>query len=242
MKFVIPALSSVIPALSFVIPAEAGIQGVLAAFLLAISPLAQAAGNHHAVDDAAILDPGQCELEGWLERSRSGVKLTHQGIGCRVGPVELAAAGQYAKFAGVSDTGWELQLKWAREFAPGFSAGVSVTPVWRAHVRPRHQGTTLSGLFTWKATGSLTAHVNVGRDFIRGGGSLNRSGIALEWMPHAKWTLLAERYAQEGSQFVRGGLRWAFRDDLMVDFSRAHRLSGPGESSWTVGTTWSFER
>ena len=221
--------------------ARTRVRTFLAACALCVSGAALAAGNHHAVDDAAILSPGQCETEGWFERSRSGVKLTHQGIGCRLGPVEVGAAGEYLKFAGASQTGWEVQLKWAREFAPGLSAGVSMTPGWQARARPRRQGTTVSGLFTWKASETLAAHINIGRDFVRGGGSLNRSGVSLEWSPHEKWMLVGERYAQDQSQFLRAGVRWTARENLSVDLSRAHRLSGPGESAWTFGTTWLFE-
>ncbi|MDB5847914.1 MAG: hypothetical protein JWP29_1666, partial [Rhodoferax sp.] len=37
---------------------------------LAAGAGALAAGGHHAVDDAAILDAGQCELESWLASAR----------------------------------------------------------------------------------------------------------------------------------------------------------------------------
>jgi hypothetical protein len=31
-------------------------------------------------------------------------------------------------------------------------------------------------------------------------------------------------------------------DGWSIDLSRAHRLHGPGDSNWTLGTTWQFER
>lgn len=217
---------------------------VLAAALAAILGPApgHAAGGHHAVDDAAILDAGQCEAEGWLGRSRGGERLLHAGTGCRVGPLELGAAAEYARQGGASQTGWQVQAKWATEVAAGLSLGASLGPGWSAHVRPRYQGSTLAALATWKPSETLALHANLGRDFVHGGPDLNRSGLALEWSPLAAWSFVAERYVEERTHFVRAGARWAVRDDFTVDISRAQRLAGPGESAWTLGVTWLLER
>ena len=88
--------------------------------------MAMAAGGHHAVDDAEILKRGDCEGEGWFTRARGGERLVHSGVQCRVGPVELGAAAEYGRADGASQTGWALELKWAREVADGLSLGVSV--------------------------------------------------------------------------------------------------------------------
>ena len=62
----------------------------LALSLFSLAMQAHAAGGHHAVDDAALLDVGKCKVEGWLERETGGTRtLAHAGAGCRVGPVEL---------------------------------------------------------------------------------------------------------------------------------------------------------
>src|SRR4051812_37244348 len=55
------------------------------------APTAHAAGGHHAVDDAVILGPGECELETWVTRAREPRSAWHLGPGCRVGPLELSA-------------------------------------------------------------------------------------------------------------------------------------------------------
>ena len=215
------------------------------AWLLAAALLtgtAWAAGGHHAVDDAAILDEGQCELEGWWTRTRGGERLLHAGAGCRVGPVELGAAAEHARQQGVSATGWGLQAKWATEVASGLSLGVSVSPAWQAHVRPRHQGTTAAALLTWLPSESLAIHANLGRDFVHRGGDANRSGAAIEWTPRTGWTLMAERYVEEHAHFLRAGVRWAFAEGWSADASRAQRLRGTGESSWTIGVTRQFGR
>ena len=60
-----------------------------AAACLLAGAAAQAAG-HFDVDDAGMLDPGQCQVETWVERHAAAGTLTHVGPGCRAGPVELA--------------------------------------------------------------------------------------------------------------------------------------------------------
>ena len=40
--------------------------GTLVALIANASPV-RAAGGHHAVDDAAMLDPGQCQIETWFD-------------------------------------------------------------------------------------------------------------------------------------------------------------------------------
>jgi len=203
---------------------------------------AHSAGGHHAVDDAAILEEGKCEVETWFSRAADRERLLHLGTGCRVGPVELGVAGEYSRLAGTSQTAWGLQAKWATEVREGLSVGLSVGPAWQAHVRPRYQGFTLAGLLTWQAAETVAVHLNVGRDFVRRGDDLNRSGISLEWAPREGWSVVAERYAAEDSQFFRAGLRHNVNDKLTVDLSRAQRLSGPSPSNWTLGVTWLFDR
>jgi hypothetical protein len=198
---------------------------------------ALAAGGHHAVDDAEILKRGDCEGEGWFTRARGGERLLHSGLQCRVGPVELGAAAEYGRADGASQTGWALELKWAREVADGFSLGISVAPSWQAHVRPRHDRTTLNGLASWAPHEQWAFHANLGREFNRGGQDEARYGVAAEWKPRPGWSLLAERYREEATHFVRAGVRWEAGRRWTIDFSRAQRLSGVAPSNWTVGLT-----
>lgn len=210
------------------------------AFALCIgvaSGAAWAAGGHHGLDDAAILEPQQCEAESWLSRARGGQRLLHAGGACRVGPVELGVSAEHARQGGQGETGYALQAKWATELAPGFSAGLSVSPAWQAHVRPRYQGTTVVALATWAPREAIALHLNLGRDFTHGGDDSNRAGASVEWAPRERWSLTAERYVEQRAHYVRAGVRWSASEHWTIDASRAQRLRGDGESSWTVGVT-----
>ena len=209
----------------------------LAALVLSAAPSAFAAGGHHAVDDASILQGGECEAEGWFTRVRGGERRLHAGVQCGVAGVELGVAAESARAGGSSQTGWGLELKWAREVADTVSVGVSVAPGWQQRAQPRHQGTTLNGLVTWTPHADWALHANAGRDFVYRGADENRYGASAEWSPRAGWTLMAERYREEASHFVRAGVRWAAGANWSVDFSRAHRLAGPSPSNWTLGVT-----
>lgn len=211
------------------------------ALLLAASA-AHSAGGHHAVDDATLLEPGQCKLEGWFAHPRGGQRRLHAGAGCRVGPLELGLSGEHARADGSRQSDYGLHAKWARGWLPGFSVGGSLSSTWQSQARPRYQGMTAAALLTWAMRDDLAVHLNVGRDFAYRAPDQGRSGIAAEWIPKAGWSLVGERYQEEGSHFVRAGLRWAASDTWSVDLSRAHRLRGPGESSWTLGTSWQFGR
>lgn len=204
---------------------------------------AWAAGGHHAVDDAAILEPGQCEFEAWATHTSNVHAWVHAGASCRVGPVELGVASEYAKprDAG-SETAWGLQAKWAHEVAPGVSLGLSVSPAWAAHVQPRFAGTSVAGLATWKPSDPWALHLNLGRDFLHKADDESRYGAAAEWSGLAGWTFLAERFKEAQTHFVRAGARWAFAEQWSTDLSYAYKLAGPRASSWTLGLTYLLDR
>ncbi|HET8744925.1 MAG TPA: hypothetical protein VFM98_04940 [Ramlibacter sp.] len=211
---------------------------LLVAALLA-APAAFGAGGHHAVDDATILPPGECEQEDWFTRNQGGERQLHAGFNCRAGPVELGLAGDHAHGGGGSSTAWNAEVKWARELAPGLALGVDLQPVWVAHRHPRHAMTRAVGIVTWNAAREVALHLNVGREFVRAGRDLACYGVAVDWSPRERLTFTGERFAEERTQFVRAGARWD-AGRWKVDFSRAQRLAGPSPSSWTIGFTLAF--
>ena len=158
-----------------------------------------AAGGHHAVDDAAIMEPGNCKVESWLTDAQDGQRLLHAGTGCRVGPLELNGAADHTRQQGSSDTAYSLQGKWATKLRPQLSAGVSFIENWQAHASPHDQGSTLIGLLSWYPSDTVAAHLNLGRDFARSGPNLPHSGASVEWTPADGWSLVGERFVQSGA-------------------------------------------
>jgi hypothetical protein len=201
---------------------------------------ASAAGGHHSVDDANILDRGKCEQAGWFTHDDAGGNLLHAGLNCRVGPVQLGLAGEHARASDSSATAWNVEAKWAHEVAAGFKVGLDVQPVWQTDQHPRFQATRLATLATWSPRPTLAVHLNLGRDFVRSGPDLARDGVGVDWTVQPAWMLTAERFLQDRTHFVRAGVRWEGGRSWKLDFSRAQRLAGPSPSNWTVGLTYEF--
>jgi hypothetical protein len=202
-----------------------------AALTASIAP-AWAAGGHHAVDDAAILDPGRCEVETWFTRS-AGQNALHAGPGCRVGLVEISAAFDRS-FDARAVT---IQAKAAWPLAESLNAGVFVAPFRRSGAT-RESGVAAAALATW-TYGPWTVHANVGREFVSGR-SRAKSGAAVEWAPAAAWSWVAERYVDQGGHFLRAGARWQPAAEWTLDITHARKLYGQGASGWTIGATRGF--
>lgn len=204
---------------------------------------AHAAGGHHAVEDAALLEPGQCQIETWADRERGGGRtLVHLGPACRLGPVELGLNLDRTREAG-SDAAVTAgpQLKWAAPIAESLSIGVVFLATWQAP-RPRFAGSTVVLPLTWQPAEGLAVHVNLGRDFRRQGPDLRRSGAALEWAATPQWSLVAERFRESEANFWRLGARYAVSDALSLDLSQARGLAGAVPAWWTIGLNWAFQR
>lgn len=200
-----------------------------------------AAGGHHAVDDAAILERGACEVESWATRAHGGERLLHAGLNCGAGPVEFGLASDYARLAGTSATAWSVQAKTAHALSGQFSIGAVFAAGWQAHVRPRYAGSTLAGLATWTASEAWAVHANLGREFVHQGDDRTRGGLSIEWTPVQAWSFVAERYREWGTHYARLGARWSPAQRWQLDASGAKSLSGPLPSLWTVGVTYSWD-
>ena len=204
-------------------------------------PHAHAAGGHHAVDDAAILAPGRCEIESWVDRQSGGEgALVHVGTACRAGPVELGLSLDHARTDRGSITVMGPQLKWARSLSDAWSVGAVVSTAWKDS-SPRHVVSTLVLPLTWQPTEAVLIHANVGRDFWRGERDTNRAGAAAEWAASETWSFVVERFRQADFNFWRVGARYSLSPALDVDFSRT-RGSGEAIGWWTLGLTWTFDR
>lgn len=213
-------------------------------FCLSVTALqTQAAGGHHAVDDAAILDPGQCQIETWFDRESGGSRaLVHTGPACRVGPVELGLNVDRSRTdADGSLVSGGPQVKWAYALSDSWSAGAVLSATWKSRA-PRYVGSMLVVPVTWTATESVAVHANFGREFRHGAADVNRSGVALEWTPVPTWSLLAERFRESHLNHWRVGTRWTPHPAIGIDLSQARGIHRSVPPWWTLGVTWMFDR
>ena len=216
---------------------------VASASLSVVSLSAQAVGGHHGVDDAAMLDAGKCKLEGWAERETGGARtLHHLGTGCRVGPVELGLNLDNEKQATTDAvTSFGPQIKWAYPLNDVLSIGAVASVKFNSQ-SPRYASSTLVIPLSWRATETLSVHVNYGRNFLRGGVDQPRGGVSLEWTPISDLSLVAERFREAANNSTRLGARYALTPDVKLDISRARSLHAGGVSWWTAGVIWEFDR
>lgn len=218
--------------------------GIAGGSLCWLASHAHAAGGHHAVDDAAILDPGQCEVEAWMERERHGARaLSHIGPACRVGPVELGLNLDRTRADGARPRAVAgPQLKWAHAWTGTVSVGVLLGAAW-ADRAPRSMGRALVFPVSWQASDALALHLNIGKDFRRGREpDTLRAGAALEWAARPAWSFVAEAVRDSGARHWRAGARHVLAQGLSIDLSRAQGLDGGPPAWWTLGLNWEFSR
>ena len=217
-----------------------------AASALAVASVALpalAAGGHHAIDDAALLDPGHCKLESWASRSGPGpLGLLHGAVGCRLGPIEWSLGADQARVDGTRQRTLGAQLKWATALTPWLSGGLAVAPAWTPTVRPRERSVVVNGLLTGTWSEDLRWHANLGRTQADPGGARAwRGGLSVDWAFRPDWQVMTERYREDGSDFLRSGLRWQPAQGWTLDASHAWRLRGEGKTASTLGLTFEFE-
>lgn len=221
----------------------------MAVALLGSALQVHAAGGHHAIDDAALVDPGQCQIETWVDRERGGGRtLLHVGPACRVGALELGANFDRVRLHHAADPQDREtvvvvgpQLKWVTPLSDSVNVGVAVSANWR-DTRPRWAGTVVVLPLTWQASPSLALHVNLGRDFRPHEPSLARGGAALEWTATPQWSFVAERFRESEAHFWRVGARYAVNDKVSADLSQARGLARGAPVWWTLGLNWAFNQ
>jgi hypothetical protein len=217
-------------------------QAAALAGLLACATHACAAGGHHAVDDASILEPGQCQAEVWVDRETGGERSTrHVGPACGIGRVEVGVSVDQTRLAATSSTtAISPQLKWATAWNERLSVGLAVSAAWK-HSAPRYMGAGVIVPLTWQPSDMAWVHLNVGRDFRHRTPDAGRAGIALEWAPLPAWSFIAERFTESSTPFARVGARCMLTPALALDLSRARGLSGRAPAWWTFGAAWEFD-
>lgn len=208
----------------------------LCAGLACAVSLARAAGGHYAVDDAALLEPRQCQLETWFDREAGDARrLLHVGPSCRVGAVEVGLNLDRVRLGDSSmTTVMGPQLKWAGAVTEQLSIGVAAAANWQSHA-PRYLGSTLVVPVSLQLSDQWLAHINVGRDFRARQSDSSRAGAALEWSPNTTWSVIGERFRDGGANHWRLGGRWSVTPSMSLDLSRAQGLGSKPPPWWTLG-------
>lgn len=214
----------------------------IAACWLALAADVHAAGGHFDVDDAAIVEPGQCQYETWLTRApAASATLFHLGPGCRVGPVELALNYDRVSAAGETRSTVGPQLKWVADPLVGpFSAGIAWSAAYdlKRGGRPAH---TLHVPVTWAVNDRVAVNANLGADWDFAGARTRRVGVSAEWVAHENLTVIGERVKFAGDWSSRLGARWLLSDAISVDLSAAR--TGPRATRvYAIGLNHAFAR
>jgi hypothetical protein len=200
-----------------------------------------AAGGHFGVDDATILDVGQCQVETWWERGDRAASLLHVGPACRVGPFELGVNADRIQLRdGGPQTPVGPQIKWATPVGDRVSVGFVALAGWQGSA-PHYAGATLYAALSVRVASPLLANVNLGRDWFQDERTWPRGGVSLEWQAAPEWVIIGERFRQAGGDFARLGLRWQESKVLGFDLSRARGVASTPGGSWTIGVNWAFD-
>ena len=138
-------------------------------------------------------------------------------------------------------TSFGPQVKWALPLNDVLSIGAVASAKFSSQA-PRYANSTLVLPLTWRATDALSAHVNWGRNFLRGGVGQPRGSVSLEWLPISDLSLVAERFREAANNSTRLGARYALTSDVKLDISRASSLHAGGVSWLTASVIWEFDR
>lgn len=212
-----------------------GRRALVAGVSWAASQLALATGGHHAVDDAGLLDPGQCQVELWAERHAEGRRLQHLGPTCRWAGLEWGLNLDRWQDTGARGTDLGLQAKTARAWGEHCSVGGVVSLTWADAVGAGRRLTGAGLLLPLSCQrGDTGLHLNLGRDVLRGAPDAWRGGVAVEQGLGQAWQLMAEAWREPGATRWRAGLRWS-HDKLSIDLGRQQRFGARAAAVWTLG-------
>ena len=215
--------------------------GLAGIALLLMSALACAAGLHFPTDDAAVLERGQVQLEGWVLRvdGRNGELAALPAIGVD-GSVELALGVIRVREDGDDFNRLEPEVKWQLPLAlpAGWSAALgAIAGVEEGRLEDWLVNLPLSYEF---GAMPLAVHLNAGwlreRDPSRGNLDRLFTGIGAEWDLAPQVGLIGQVYREgaEAEPEAQAGLRLAIGERMeSLDFVVGRPLRGD-DKDWFV--------
>lgn len=223
----------------------------LAALLLAAGATAAHAGRPLATEDADVLEPGRCELEGFASHVRADDMPSARGttlqFGCGLGwNTQAALAASHARADGASSTAWALVGKTG--LVPRSDTSTGLTLAWGlAAVRApggstEHETTFLNLVATHGFDGGWLAHANLG--WLRSESADTNTttwNLAVERPVGGGVDLMAELYGDDRTRpWLGAGVRWAASERVSLNASWAVQNASPRPTLWTIGFKISF--
>lgn len=214
----------------------------LTAVLMLASGHTQAMRGHYVVDDAALADPGRCEVYAWYSRGGSNDQALEGEIACNpLGNLELTVGLGRFRDADGWDTGVAAEAKTLfREPAIGsWGWGLVGRSEWRDTLGS-HRNAELYVPVTVAVNDHVLVHVNGGGVWERNDSNTFTWGAALDIALTPDVSLLGESYGTHrgGTEFqvgLRSGLGRGF-----VDVSYGWTRSDSSDNWATLGLAWMF--
>lgn len=219
--------------------------GVALGLVLCIALLskAHAAGGAYVVDDGAINAPGSCNVDAWYSANRqasgtlspactfSALPTVQWGAALSRGGGETQVSPQLkTQVVAREDLGLELAI----------SAGLHVA-LDRRHAL---EGAELNVPLTWQPFQPLRLNLNAGWSHAYDDGERNQRltwGAGAEYQVADRWTLIAERYGQQGGdQAWQAGPRLHVGERIDVDLLVGRSLVGERNQWLSTGATLRF--
>lgn len=194
----------------------------LTASVLALPLISHGSGGHFAVDDAALTDPGRCQIEAWYARSdRDNDEMTILPACNPSGNLEVTLGISRVQEAQQRDSITELALK--TQLLPlardRIEVAVSVAG-FRSHDASKFIGGEALVPVTVQLSERLMSHINVGWGWQRGDDDAALLGLAFDYALHEQVSVIAEGYGtHRGESRYGAGFRFAPVDGLDIDFA-----------------------
>ncbi len=225
-------------------------RGVLAsgaAFAVSVTlfaGVAQASGNEHVIDDAAVEAPGVCHLEGWTTRFGPHHRLVNLSRACtrKAWPnLEIGGSVQQAWAEGSLDATLGPALKYVlRSEDTGLGLGVIGGGAWSLR-RGQLETASLIAPVTFHLNDRFRINLNAGWSYSRA--SVDRHaafyGAQAEMAMARDLSLMVEAFGRDGGKTGgQIGVRWnpgGGRFDL--DLIAGRRVDGEAPRAITLGLT-----
>lgn len=228
-----------------------------AALLLgAATASAALAGRPLQTEDAGVLEPRACELEGVSARLSDGDTVAREHgvqLGCGVGAAtQLALAVSRAKADGASASGvrlggktelWQAKPARSGDEAAALTLAYGVLSAKLAGDRWRHASSEVRLVYSAPLAAELTLHANLGhaRDEI-GKQRSTLWGVAVEHAGFGPWAPMAELFGDDREPpWWNLGLRYtAIADKMFFDLSYGRQAASGRPSLATLGFKLAF--